>query len=285
MVFRQITYEVEEGIATITLNRPERLNAWTVVMMDELIEAVDRADRDDEVRVVIVTGAGRAFCAGADLDPASLGGRLKDLRSDEVPRDTAGQLVLKIYECRKPVIAAVNGPAVGVGVTMTLPMDIRLASETAKFGFVFNRRGMVPEGCSTWFLARLVGTGRAAEWLLTGRIFPAEEALGGGLVSRVLPQEELLPAARVVAGEIARNTSAISTALARQMFWRMLGADHPMEAHKVESRCLHYMFQSPDLREGVTAFLQKRPPEFPMRPGRDMPPFYPWWKERPFGEP
>jgi len=284
MEFQQITYEVKERIATITLNRPEKLNAWTVVMMDELIEAFDRADHDDDVRVVIVTGAGRAFCAGADLDPSTMIDRLKTLKPDEVPRDTAGQLVLKIYECKKPVIAAINGPAVGVGITMTLPMDIRLASETAKIGFVFNRRGMVPEGCSSWFLSRLVGTGRAAEWLFTGRVFSVQEALEGGLVSRVLPPEGLLPAAREVAGEIAGNTSAISTALARQMFWRMLGADHPMEAHRIESQCLHHMFRSPDLREGVMAFLQKRPPDFPMRPSQDMPAFYPWWKDRPYGE-
>jgi enoyl-CoA hydratase/carnithine racemase len=284
MDFEQILYEVDDRIATITLNRPDRLNAWTIVMMSELIEAFDRANRDDGVRVVIVTGSGRAFCAGADLDPQGMVDRIKALKPGEVPRDTAGQLTLKIYECGKPVIAAINGPAVGVGITMTLPMDIRLASDASKIGFVFNRRGMVPEGCSTWFLARIVGMGRAMEWILTGRVFSVQEALEGGLVSRILPPEKLLPAARELALEIANNTSAISTAFARQMFWRMLGADHPMEAHRIESRCLHYMFQSPDIREGVLSFLQKRPPDFPMRLGKDMPDFYPWWQDRPFDE-
>ncbi len=282
MEFQQIQYEITDRIATVTLNRPERLNAWTVVMMDELIRAFDEADADDEVRAIIVTGAGRAFCAGADLDPAGFAARLQKLRPGEVPRDTAGRFVLKVYEMKKPVIAAINGPAVGVGITMTLPMDIRMASDTAKIGFVFNRRGMVPEGCSTWFLARIVGVSRAAEWMLTGRVFPVQEALEGGLVSRVLPPDKLLPTAREIALEIADNCSAISVALARQMLWRMLGADHPMEAHRIESKCLHHMFQSPDIREGVQSFLEKRPPKFPMRPSKDMPAFYPWWEDPPY---
>ncbi len=248
MNFTQIRYEVKNAIALVTLNRPERLNAWTKTMMDELISAADMADSDDDVRVVIVTGAGRAFCAGADLDPETFAERQEAARASEgVPRDTAGQLTLKLTDIRKPIIAAINGPAVGVGITMTLAMDIRLASEKARIGFAFNRRGLVPEGCSTFFLTRLVGFSQAAEWIYTGRIFSAQEALAGRLVSRVLPEDELLPAAILLAREIAENTSAVSTALSRRMLWDMLGASHPMEAHRIESRCLHYMFQSADL--------------------------------------
>jgi enoyl-CoA hydratase/carnithine racemase len=280
MKFEQILYEVDDRIALITLNRPERLNAWTVVMKDELIRAFDMSDKDDAVRAIIVTGAGRAFCEGADLDPAGFARRHKGLDPNEVPRDTAGQFTLKVYDTKKPVIAAINGPAVGVGTTMTLPMDIRIASEEARMGLVFNRRGMVPEGCSTWFLTRILGISRAAEWIYTGRVFSPREALEGGLVSRVLPLDQLLPTARELAHEIADNTSAISVALSRHMLWRMLGADHPMEAHKIESRCLHYMFQSPDILEGVGSFLEKRPPKFQMKPSVDMPDFYPWWEDR-----
>jgi enoyl-CoA hydratase/carnithine racemase len=276
MDFTQIIYEVKSAIAWVTLNRPDRLNAWTKTMMEELITAAEMADTDDAVRVVIVTGAGRAFCAGADLDPDTFAERRTAAQASEgVPRDTAGQLTLKLTDIKKPIIAAINGPAVGVGITMTLAMDIRLASEKARIGFAFNRRGMVPEGCSTWFLTRLVGFSQAAEWIYTGRIFSAEEALAGRLVSRVLPEDELLPAAARLAGEIAENTSAVSTALSRNMLWDMLGATHPMEAHTIESKCLHYMFQSADLVEGINAFLEKRPPRFTMRPTGDMPDFFP----------
>ncbi len=283
MNFTQIRYEVKNAIALVTLNRPERLNAWTKTMMEELMRAADMADADDAVRVVIVTGAGRAFCAGADLDPNTFAERQEAASSTEgVPRDTAGQLTLKLTDIRKPIIAAINGPAVGVGITMTLAMDIRLASEKARIGFAFNRRGLVPEGCSTFFLTRLVGFSQAAEWIYTGRIFSAQEALAGRLVSRVLPEEELLPAAILLAREIAENTSAVSTALSRHMLWDMLGAGHPMEAHRIESRCLHYMFQSADLAEGITAFLEKRPPRFMMRPTADMPGFFPWRTRPPY---
>ena len=279
MEFKQIFYEVNDRIATVTLNRPDRLNAWTFIMMKELIQAFDLLNRDDEVRVIIVTGAGQAFCAGADLDSSNLTEIHKGSQSEKAPRDTAGQLALKIYESKKPVIAAINGPAVGVGTTMTLPMDIRIASETARMGLVFNRRGMVPEGCSTWFLSRIVGVSQAAEWILTGRVFSAQEALEKGLVSRLVPEEKLLPTALGLAQEIADNTSAISTGLSRQMLWRMAGADHPMEAHKLESEFLHYMFQSPDFPEGVASFLEKRSPEFKMKPSIDMPDSFPWWTE------
>ena len=254
-------------------------------MLDELVEAFDAADADDAVRAVIVTGAGRAFCAGADL---SAGSRTFDRAAQgrgEAPgehRDGGGLVTLRIYDLKKPVIAAINGPAVGFGITMTLPMDIRIASTAARIGFVFARRGVVPEACSTWFLPRLVGMSRAAEWVYTGRVFPAEEAKAGGLVTRVVEPDGLLPAARELALEIARNTSAISVALARQLMWRMLGADHPMEAHRLDSRCMDWTGRSADAHEGVAAFLEKRPARFTLRPSADMPPFYPWWPDRPF---
>ena len=285
MAFTQIIYEVKNAVAWVTLNRPDRLNAWTKTMMEELMAAADMADADDAVRAVIVAGAGRAFCAGADLDPDTFAERQEAARAMEgAPRDTAGQLTLKLYGIKKPIIAAINGPAVGVGITMTLAMDIRLASEKARIGFAFNRRGMVPEGCSTWLLPRLVGFSQAAEWIYTGRIFSAQEALAGRLVGRVLPEDELLPAAARLAAEIADNTSAVSTALARNMLWDMLGAAHPMEAHRIESKCLHYMFRSADLAEGINAFLEKRPPRFTMRPTADMPDFFPWRTQPPYEE-
>lgn len=283
--YDQILYHVEDKILTITLNRPDKLNAFTSVMMNELIDAYRRADADDEVRAIIVTGAGRAFCAGADLggggktfDPDARGYR----DSPENYRDGGGLVSLAVYELKKPVIAAINGPAVGVGITMTLPMDIRLASDTAKMGLVFARRGIVPEACSSWFLPRLVGIGQAAEWIYSGRVFTAQEALHGRLVSRLLSPGELLPAARALAREIADNTSAVSVALCRQMLWRMLGADHPMEAHKIESKGIFSMGGAADVREGVQSFLEKRPPRFSMKPSSDMPDYYPWWKERSF---
>jgi len=284
-MFSEILYAVEDGIATITLNRPEKLNAFTNTMRLELLDAFDRIDADDAVRAVIVTGAGRAFCAGADL---SAGAKTFDyaargaIAAEEQRRDGGGTVSLRIFECRKPVIAAVNGPAVGVGATMQLPMDMRLAADGARFGFVFTRRGVVPEACSSWFLPRLVGIQQALDWVLTGRVFGAEEARAGGLVKAVLPLPELLPAARAVAREIAENTSAVSAAMARQMLWRMLGADHPMEAHKIDSRGIQAMGRSPDAYEGVASFLEKRKPHFTQQVSRDMPGFFPWWTERPF---
>jgi len=280
----EILYDVADRVATITLNRPDKLNAFTRRMRDELIESFGRADADDQVRAVIVTGAGRAFCAGADL---SGGGATFDYakRGDagqEDRRDGGGRVSLSIFALKKPVIAAINGPAVGVGATMTLPMDIRIASSAAKFGFVFARRGIVPEACSSWFLPKVVGVSRAAEWLYTGRVFGADEALAGGLVSRVVAPGDLLAAALAIAREIADNTSAVAVALARQMLWRMAGADHPMEAHKVDSRGIFAMGASPDVKEGIAAFLEKRAPHFPMKPSSDMPAFYPWWEDRPF---
>jgi enoyl-CoA hydratase/carnithine racemase len=285
VAFEQIRYDSVDSVATVTLNRPEKLNAVTSVLLRELIAAFDDADADDTVRAVIVTGAGRAFCAGADLS----GGTQTFDRStrrrpegDGEHRDGGGLVALRIYDMKKPVIAAINGPAVGFGVTMTLPMDIRIASSAARMGFVFARRGVVPEACSTWFLPRLVGIQRAAEWVYTGRVFGAEEALAGGLVSRVVPPEALLPTALALAREIADNTSAVSVALARQMMWKLLGTDHPMEGHRLDSRGMDWTGRSADAREGIASFLEKRPPRFTLKPSRDMPPFYPWWSERSF---
>ncbi|MBI3769805.1 MAG: crotonase/enoyl-CoA hydratase family protein [Deltaproteobacteria bacterium] len=285
MTYEQIHYDVEAGVATITLHRPDKLNAFTNTMLHELIDAFDRADADDAVRAVIVTGSGRAFCAGADLSGGS--GTFdhtheKKPLSIEEHRDGGGLLTLRIFASKKPVIAAINGPAVGVGITMTLPMDVRIAATGAKIGFVFARRGIVPEACSSWFLPRIVGISRAAEWVYTGRVFDAEEARAAGLVSKVVAPDAVVDTARALAREIADNTSAMSVALSRQLLWRMLGADHPMEAHKADSRCIYWMGQSADAHEGVASFLEKRPPKFTLRPSTDMPPFYPWWTPRTF---
>ena len=282
MPYETLLTEKRERVLTVTLNRPERLNAFTTQMMLDWLRLLDEIDADDEVRAVVVTGAGRGFCAGADL--GSGGDTFDASRQESVDehRDGGGRVTLRIFECRKPLIAAINGPAVGVGATMTLPMDVRLASESARFGFVFARRGIVPEAASSWFLPRLVGISQAMEWVMTGRVFGADEALAGRLVSRVLPPAELLPAAHALAREVADNTSAVSVALARQMLWKMLGADHPMVAHQVDSKAIFSMGRSPDAYEGVQSFLEKRPPRFSMKPSSDMPAFFPWWRERRF---
>ena len=290
MDYEEIRYDVEDHVATITLHRPDRLNAFTTRMMRELLDAFDRTDADDDVRAVIVTGSGRAFCAGADLAgggetfDASTRGPEVGVGGDgnKIPRDGGGLVSLRIFESLKPVIAAINGPAVGVGITMTLPMDIRLAADDAKIGFVFARRGLVPEAASSWFLTRAVGISRAMEWVATGRVFPASEALEAGLVRSVHPPDELLPTAYELAREIADNTAPVSVALARQMLWKMLGADHPMEAHKLDSRLIAARGQSADAVEGVTSFLEKRPARFPLRVTDGMPEPYPWWDDRPF---
>ncbi|MDO8423391.1 MAG: crotonase/enoyl-CoA hydratase family protein [Parvibaculum sp.] len=298
MAYSTIKYDVSENILTITLSRPEKLNAFTGEMMAEMIDAFDRADADDDVRAIIVTGEGRAFCAGADL---SAGAKTFDYEartdrpdkqgnpvqadgsinwSDEAVRDGGGRLTLRIFECLKPVIAAVNGPAVGIGVTMQLAMDIRLASDTAKFGFVFARRGIVPEACSSWFLPRIVGISKALEWTYSGRVFPAQEARDGGLVSAIYKPEELLPAARAMAREIADNTASVSVALTRQMMWRISAMDHPMEAHKIDSRAIYARGRTQDAKEGVVSFLEKRPAVYPDKVSKDMPSFFPWWTKR-----
>ena len=285
MDYRQIAYDIDERVATITLDRPDQLNAFTNTMLRELLDAFDRADADDDVRAVVVTGRGRAFCAGADLsggvETFSRGG--SDVMTDVgVPRDGGGLVALRIFRSTKPVIGAINGPAVGVGVTMTLPMDLRLASEEARIGFVFTRRGIVPEACSSWFLPRLVGIQRAAEWVFTGRVFGAHEALAGGLVRSVHRPDELLPAAYALAREIVEHTAPVSVALSRQMLWRMLGADHPMAAHRADSRGILERGRSADVREGVTSFLEKRPPQFVDRVSDGLPDLFPAWAEPEF---
>ncbi len=287
MTYQTITTDTQDNILTLTLNRPDRLNAFTNQMKDEMIAAFDAADADDEVRAIIVTGAGRGFCAGADLDdPEAFTSARLDPRStdpaiwdDPVNRDSGGELALRIFNCLKPVIAAVNGPAVGVGATMQLPMDIRIASETARFGFVFARRGIVPEAASTWFLPRVVGMSQALEWCYTGRVFDAAEALQGGLIRSVHAPDDLLPAARALAREIAENTAPVSIALMRQMMWRMAGAEHPMAAHRVDSRAIAARGAMADTAEGVASFREKRAPVFPDRVSRDLPGFFPWWTE------
>ena len=291
MKFETIKYEVKDNILTITLNRPDRLNAFTGQMMNDLISAFDSASNDDEVRVVIVTGEGRGFCAGADLgageatfnrDENPRAKKTDDEENLEWLRDGGGRTTLAIYDCSKPIIAAINGPAVGVGVTMTLPMDIRLASDEAKFGFVFARRGLVPEAASSWFLPRIVGISKSLEWTFSGKVFNAEEALDGGLIRSIHSKDSLMDEAKKIANEIIENTSPVSVSMTRQMLWKMLGADHPMEAHKVDSRAIYELGKGEDTKEGVNSFLEKRPPKFPSKVSKDMPDFYPWWDEREF---
>jgi enoyl-CoA hydratase/carnithine racemase len=278
MDYSDILYDVDDHVATITLNRPDHLNAFTNTMVREMKDAFDHADADDEVRAVIVTGAGRGFCAGADLSSGAetfaKGG--SDVTTPAgIVRDGGGMVSLRIFESHKPVIAAINGPAVGVGITMTLPMDIRLVSTTARIGFVFSRRGIVPEACSSWFLPRLVGISQAAEWCFSGRVFDADEALAGGLVRSIHEPDELLPAARAIAAEIADNTAPVSVALTRRMLWGMLTTDHPMEAHRVDSRGIQSRGRSADVREGVESFLAKRPAVFPDRVSDGLPDIFP----------
>jgi enoyl-CoA hydratase/carnithine racemase len=278
MEFEQITTQVTDHVLTITLNRPDRLNAWTPTMFGELMAAFDQADADDEVRAVIVTGAGRAFCAGADLERGGeTFAKLEHEDPDSIPRDQGGRLTLRIFELTKPVIAAINGPAVGIGATMTLPMDVRLAADDARIGFVFVRRGIVPEACSSWFLPRVVGISQAMEWVATGRVFGAQEALAGGLVRSLHPKAELLDAANALAREIADNAAPVSVALARRMLWTMLGAEHPMLAHRADSRGMLFRGRSADAAEGIAAFLEKRPAQFPDRVSDGLPDVMPGW--------
>ena len=283
MNFEQILYEKDGPILTITLNRPDKLNAFTGQMMQEIIEAMDAADADDEVRAIIFTGAGRGFCAGADLSAG------KDTFNNDAPgkqsglqRDGGGLLTLRLFESKKPLISACNGPAVGVGATMQCAMDIRLASEKARYGFVFSRRAIVPEACSSWFLPRIVGIQTALEWTFSGRVFEASEALDRGFVRSVHAEVELLPAAKALAMEFSEMTSAVSVTLIRHMLWKMLGADHPMEAHKIDSRGVYHRGRSADAFEGVESFLQKRAPSFPGKVSKDLPEFFPWWDEPTF---
>jgi enoyl-CoA hydratase/carnithine racemase len=289
--FETITLEIADKVAVLTLNRPERMNAFTGQMMLDVVAAFDFTDANDDVGAVIITGAGRAFCAGADLsegaktfdyDNRSDRPDKADLGFEERLRDSGGRMTLRMFDSLKPIIGAINGASVGVGATMQLPMDIRIASTTARFGFVFARRGIVPEACSSWFLPRLVGVSKALEWCYSGRVFDANEALASQLVRSLHEPEELLPAAHAIAREIVDNSAPVSIALTRQMMWRMLGADHPMEAHKIDSRGVYSRGQSPDAREGVMSFLEKRPPQFTAQVSQDMPEFFPWWEKSVF---
>ena len=290
MSFETLLLDIEDGIATITLNRPDKMNSFTTQMMLDMIAAFDETDANDAVKAVIVTGAGRAFCAGADLSAGAATfnyaergeGARDETKVGTVYRDGGGRVTLRIYDSLKPVIGAINGAAVGIGATMQLPMDIRLATPDAKYGFVFARRGIVPEACSSWFLPRLVGISTALEWCYSGRIFSGTEAMERGLVRSVHAAEDLLPAARAIARDIIDNTAAVSVSLTRQMMWRMLGADHPMEAHKIDSRAIQERGKAADAKEGVTSFLEKRNPTYPNKVSTDMPAFFPWWSERAF---
>jgi enoyl-CoA hydratase/carnithine racemase len=283
--FTQIMYSVADGIATITLHRPEKMNAFTGTMMQEMCAAFDLIDADDAVRAVIVTGSGdRAFCAGADLTPDGGGqvfasGSAVESLSDERVRDSGGRLTLRIFQCKKPVIAAVNGAAVGIGATMQLAMDIRLASDNARFGFVFARRGIVPEAASSWFLPKIVGISQALEWCMTGRVFGAQEALAGGLVRSVHAPADLLAEAQKLAREIADNTSPVAVAMTRAMLWRLSAEDHPMDAHRIDSRAIYRRSRSGDAKEGISSFLEKRAPAYPDKVSTDLPDFFPWWDE------
>jgi len=284
-MYTEIIYEVSNNIATVTLHRPDKMNAFTGVMMNELLQVFDEIDADDNVRAVIITGSGRAFCAGADLSHGAntfSDGEMSGKTPTSVRRDGGGMVTLRMFKCNKPIIGAINGAAVGIGATMTLPMDIRIAADTAKMGFVFARRGIVPEACSSWFLPRLVGIAQAQEWVLTGRVFLADEALRGGLVRSIHPQAELLQVARELAQEIVDNTAPVSVALARQMMWRMLGASHPMEAHRIDSRGIQERGRSADTREGVMSFLQKRPAVFTDMVSTDIPDIFVGWEEPEF---
>lgn len=286
--YTQIRLEKADGIATITLDRPEKMNAFTRTMMAEIIAAMDDIDADDSVRAVIFTGSGdRAFCAGADLTPEGGGHVFSDPNpvddlSDERVRDGGGRLTLRLFESTKPLICACNGVAVGVGATMQLAMDIRLASTSARYGFVFARRGIVPEAASSWFLPRIVGISQALEWCYSGRVFGAEEALAGGLVRSLHAPDELMAEAVSIAREIADNTSAVSVAMTRAMMWRNAATDHPMEAHKVDSKAIYTLSRGKDAKEGIASFLEKRPPDYPGTVSEDMPGFYPWWEDRDF---
>jgi enoyl-CoA hydratase/carnithine racemase len=288
MEFETLRYDLDGRILTITLNRPDRMNAFNGRMCEELIAAFDRADADDDVKVVIVTGAGRAFCAGSDLQR---GGETWAKHSDHLASqaeteryvgDGGGRVTRRIFDFNKPVIAAITGPAVGVGITMTLAMDIRLCVPNAKLGFVFAGRGILPEACSAWFLPRLVGISTALEWCYSARVFKSEEGLQAGLIRSLHAPDELLPAARALAQEFVDNASAVSIAMVRQMMWRMLGAPHPIDAHEIDTAGIAALGKSGDAREGIAAFLEKRPARFQDRVTKDMPSFYPWWQDRPF---
>ena len=276
--------EVRENSLIIYLSREERMNAFTLTMQQEIVKVLDDAEEDDDIKAIIFTGDGKAYCAGADL---SSGGDTFDNRkgrekTNDVVRDSGGLLTLRLFKCKKPLIAAVNGAAVGIGATMLLPMDTRICSDQARFGFVFAKRGIVPEAASSWFLPRLIGINKALELCYTGKVISAEEAKEIRLVSEILNQDKLIDRALEIAKEFTAESSQISIALTRQMMWRMLGADDPMEAHKIDSRAVFELGQSREAIEGVNSFLEKRPPSFPGKVSKDMPSFFPWWEEKEF---
>jgi enoyl-CoA hydratase/carnithine racemase len=286
MELTQITLEIESGVALITLNQPDRMNSMTGVMRRELIHTLGAVDLDDAVRAVVVTGAGRAFCAGADLSGGAAtfnytGGQAGQPEPPPISRhrDGGGQIALAAFNCRKPIIAAINGPAVGVGITMTLAMDMRIAAEDAKIGFVFAQRGVCLEACSSWFLPRIVGLAKAAEWALTGRIFKAGDESGSGLFNYVLPAAEVLQKALAIAREIAEKTAPVSVTINKALLYRGLAEPDPQSMHLIDSKCFFWVGQQPDAAEGIESFLEKRPPRFTMSPTRNLPDFYPWWRE------
>lgn len=283
MSYETIRYDVESHIATITLNRPERLNAFNEQMLEDLLSVFDEIDADDDVRAVVMTGEGRGFCAGADLGSGgdTFDAEAKGRDASQANRDGGGRCSLRIFELTKPIIAAINGPAVGVGITMTLPMDVRLAAESAKIGFVFARRGIVPEACSSWFLPRVVGISQATQWCYSGRVFPAAEAAAGGLVELV-PDNALLDRAYEIASEIAVHAAPVSVAVTRQLLWRGLTFDHPMQSHRADSRAIQGLGRLADAKEGVNSFLEKRDPAWTLRPSEDTPDVFPFWEEPDF---
>jgi enoyl-CoA hydratase/carnithine racemase len=285
MSYENILYEVEDGILTITLNRPEMLNAFNGGMMADLMQAFDNADADDDVHAIIITGAGRGFCAGQDLSAGEKTWEGHEERLEETEQgDGGGELSRRLFRCLKPIIVAFNGPAVGVGLTFTLAADVRIAAKGAKMGFVFAARGIVPEGCSSWFLPRLVGISKALEWCYSARVFMAEEALDAGLVRSVHDREELMPAARALATEFVKGSSKVSNTVLRHMMWRMLGAPDPINAHWVDTAGINALATSPDAKEGINAFLEKRDADFPGRVSTDLPDFFPWWEEPKFSD-
>lgn len=283
MSYKTLLYEVEDHILTITLNRPERLNAFNGDMYRDLMAVFDQSDADDEVRAIIITGSGRGFCAGADLER---GGGTFSGRKDQVGKrtvgDEGGEVSRRLYRSLKPIIVAFNGPAVGVGLTFPLAADIRLAAKNIKMGFVFSARGIIPEACSSYFLPRIVGISKALEWCYTGRVFRSEEALEAGLVSSLHEPDELIPAARALATEMVENASPISNTVLRHMMWKMLGASDPVEAHRIDTLGIDVIGDSPDAAEGVSAFLEKRKPDFPGQISKDLPDYFPWWDEPEF---
>ncbi|MGH1471512.1 MAG: crotonase/enoyl-CoA hydratase family protein [Cellvibrionaceae bacterium] len=281
--YNTILYSVEEHILTITLHRPERMNAWNLEMFEELCDAFDQSDADDDVRAVIITGSGKGFCAGADLSKGAdtFEGHAENI-AKEKRGDEGGELSRRIYRSLKPVIVAFNGPAVGVGITFPLAADIRLATKNIKMGFVFSGRGIVPEACSSWFLPRLVGISKALEWCYSGRIFKSEEALDAGLVRSLHEPDDLMPAARTLAKELTENSSPISCTVLRHMMWRMLGASDPIEAHRLDTKGIDILGVSPDAKEGIMSFVEKRKPNFPGKVSKDLPDYFPWWEEPEF---